>query len=287
MRRCSHEFCFAGLVISCHLLREHHHVGAFTHPSSSLGHRRTFNPPTIASNGCSVTDINIITRTASTILPPRNASPSGIDEWSQLSQAAVFFGTYASLALATYPCTKLLETLSQSVIGLERWRIYVIDSTLPILLGTFFFVAGMGHFLAGEAFREIYPPPGTWGIWYVPGSAAFHVAWTGVVEILGGAGLLFGGIRDAFGLSEEEEEEGNLIYNFLKPISASILFLLTLLVTPANIYMFTHGAVMGDNMAPLGMSFHVVRFAIQVQFLTLLLTLARDGFFFAWGDELD
>jgi len=163
----------------------------------------------------------------------------------------------------------------------------VIDSTLPILLGTFFFVAGMGHFLAGEAFREIYPPPGTWGIWYVPGSAAFHVAWTGVVEILGGAGLLFGGIRDAFGLSEEEEEEGNLIYNFLKPISASILFLLTLLVTPANIYMFTHGAVMGDNMAPLGMSFHVVRFAIQVQFLTLLLTLARDGFFFAWGDELD
>ena len=81
-------------------------------------------------------------------------------------------------------------------------------------------------------------------------------------------------------------EEENILINFIKPICASMLFLLTILLTPANIYMFTHGAVMGD-MAPLDMSFHVIRFAVQVTFITLLFTLARDSFFYAWGDELD
>ena len=105
-----------------------------------------------------------------------------------------------------------------------------------------------------------------------------------MVELLGGAGLIFSGVRDAIG-SEESEEEDTLI-NFIKPICASVLFVLTIMVTPANIYMFTHGAVMGD-MPPLDMSFHAIRFAAQVVFLTLLFTLARDSFFYAWGDELD
>lgn len=213
------------------------------------------------------------------------ASPSGIDEWPQIYQAGVFFGIYAALALATYPTTKLLETFSQSVIGLERWRINVINSMLPILMGLIYFLAGIGHFASSEAFQDIYPPFGTWGIWYLPGSAAFHVAWTGIAELLGGGGLIFSGIRDAIGSDEEEDEENTLI-NFIKPICASSLFLLTILVTPANIYMFTHGAVMGD-MPPLDVSFHIIRFAVQVIFLTLLFTLARDSFFYAWGDELD
>lgn len=219
----------------------------------------------------------------------QKASPSGIDEWPQLYQTAVFFGTYAALGLATYPTTKLLEILSQSsIIGLERWRINVIDSTLPIVLGFVYFAAGIGHFLTAEAFQDIYPPSGTWGIWYLPGTPAFHVAWTGAVEILGGMGLLFGGLRDSaiVGSDDDDDENENILINFIKPVSASVLFLLTVLVTPANIYMFTHGAVMGD-MASLDMSFHVVRFAVQVVFLSLLLTLARDSFFFAWGDELD
>jgi len=160
----------------------------------------------------------------------------------------------------------------------------VIDSTLPILMGLVYLLGGIGHFVVAESFQDIYPPIGTWGIWYLPGSAAFHVAWTGVVELLGGAGLIFCAIRDAIG-SEDGEEETTVI-KFLKPICASVLFVLTILVTPANIYMFTHGAVMGD-MAQLDMSFHYIRFAVQVIFLTLLFTLARDSFFYAWGDELD
>ena len=201
------------------------------------------------------------------------------------SSSWVFFGSYAALALITYPTTKLLEIFSQSVIGLEKWRIYVIDSTLPILMGLVYLLGGIGHFAAAESFQDIYPPVGTWGIWFVPGSAAFHVAWTGIVEILGGAGLIYSGIRDAIG-SDDDAEEVNTLQNFIKPICASILFLVTILVTPANIYMFTHGAVMGD-MAPLDMSFHAIRFAVQVVFITMLFTLARDSFFYAWGDELD
>ena len=32
-----------------------------------------------------------------------------------------------------------------------------------------------------EAFKAIYPPLGTWGCWYLPGSSDFHVAWTGAL----------------------------------------------------------------------------------------------------------
>eukprot|EP00579_Thalassiosira_antarctica_P016502 CAMPEP_0201934998 /NCGR_PEP_ID=MMETSP0903-20130614/34700_1 /ASSEMBLY_ACC=CAM_ASM_000552 /TAXON_ID=420261 /ORGANISM="Thalassiosira antarctica, Strain CCMP982" /LENGTH=272 /DNA_ID=CAMNT_0048475329 /DNA_START=79 /DNA_END=897 /DNA_ORIENTATION=- len=272
------------------MLSHHPFVGAFTPPSPYLcGTIKTLKPSSNSNVG-PATQINKI-KSKSILLPPK-ASPSGIDEWPQLSQAAVFFGTYAALGLATYPTTKLLETLSQSsIFGLERWRSGVIDSTLPILLGLFYLLGGIGHFAISGSFQDIYPPIGTWGIWYLPGSPAFHVAWTGVVEIVGGMGLLLSGLRDALASEDDDdddyENENIWMINFVKPVAASVLFVLTILITPANIYMFTHGAVMGDTMAPLDMSFHGVRFAVQVVFLSLLLTLARDSFFFAWGDELD
>lgn len=206
-------------------------------------------------------------------------SPSGIDEWPQAAQAAVFFGTYAALTTTTIPTTKLIENLSKSI-GMEQWRLNFIDSTLPIILGLFYIAGGIGHLVNSQAFEDIYPPIGTWGIWYLPGSAQFHVAWTGIVELLCGLGLLASAIRDILGI----EQDG--LVNFVKPISAAALFVLTVCVTPANIYMFTHGAVMGD-MESLDVSFHAVRFGVQVLLLSLLFTLARDSFFFAWGEELD
>lgn len=272
------------LIASCCVQHHFFLISAFTPPSPSLS-RRT-QPPITSSD---VVNFHPATKRGTTKPSSSSsflikASPSGIDEWPIISQAAVFFGVYAGLALASFPTIKLLETFSQSVVGLEKWRIYMIDSTLPILMGLFYLLGGIGHFAAADSFQDIYPPMGTWGFWYLPGSAAFHVAWTGVVELVCGAGLIFSGIRDAIG-SEDVEEE-NILINFIKPICASILFVLTILVTPANIYMFTHGAVMGD-MAPLDIAFHEIRFAVQVVFLSLLFTLARDSFFYAWGDELD
>lgn len=294
MRRCVPFRLIASLllVITCYVQRQLF-INAFILPQSLLVFsRRTNNQKTISSGNDNILQpsakhINRITinQVPSRTITHHKASPSGIDEWPQIAQAGVFFGSYAALALITYPTTKLLETFSQSaVIGLEKWRIYVIDSTLPITMGLVYLLGGIGHFAAAESFQDIYPPNGTWGIWYLPGSAAFHVAWTGIVELLGGAGLIYTGIRDAIGSDDAEEE--NTLQNFIKPICASILFLLTILVTPANIYMFTHGAVMGD-MPPLDLSLHAIRFAVQVVFITLLFTLARDSFFYAWGDELD
>jgi uncharacterized membrane protein len=227
---------------------------------------------------------------ASQSRPPSSSglalSPSGVSEWPAVAQMGVFAGTYAGLAGGTLVGCSLLDTFSRSVVGLERWRTSFIDTALPLLLGVFFASAGAGHFVAAEAFQAIYPPPGTWGFWFVPGSAAFHVAWTGVVEGLGGAGLLVGGFQNLL-RSEEQEEDTSMVEKSVLPAAALVLFLLTIIVTPANIYMFTHGATMGPDMPPLDISFHAIRFGVQVVFLSLLLTLAKDSFFFAWGDELD
>jgi uncharacterized membrane protein len=277
------------LMMTCYVQQHQLFISAFILPPSLVS-RKTHQPTSSSCSGNVVINFDPATKrkTSAKLLSSSiiKASPSGIDEWPLISQTLVFFGAYVALASASYPTIKLLETFSQFVVGLERWRIYVIDSTLPILMGLVYLLGGIGHFVAAESFQDIYPPIGTWGIWYLPGSAAFHVAWTGVVELLGGAGLIFSGIRDAIGSEDGEEENNMLLINFLKPICASVLFVLTIMVTPANIYMFTHGAVMGD-MAPLDVSFHYIRFAVQVTFLTLLFTLARDSFFYAWGDELD
>jgi len=210
------------------------------------------------------------------------ASPSGIDEWPLVAQSGVFVATYVGLAIGTWAGTTLLDGISSK--NLEQWRNNVIDTTLPLLLGAFFTLAGTAHFTSAQAFQDIYPPPGTWGFWYLPGSAAFHVAWTGVVEALGGLGLLFSGTTNLLFADDQELE---LPWSLIQPLSALALLLLTIVVTPANIYMFTHGAVMGDAMGQLDLSFHAIRFGVQVVLLSLLLSLTKDSFFYVWGDQLD
>ena len=218
-------------------------------------------------------------------------SPSGIDAWPEPAQAAVFFGAFLALGACTLPATKALDQVSK-VIGLEKWRINVIDTTFPILLGAFYLTAGAGHFLNADSFRSIYPPQGTWGLWFLPGSPAFHVAWAGIAELLGGGGLLWGGLQSALSIANEGKEPNRDHYNYApwanltKPVSALTLLVLTLIVTPSNIYMYTHGATFGHT-GPLDVSFHGVRFLAQVCLLSVLFTLAKDSFFFTWGDELD
>ena len=216
-------------------------------------------------------------------------SPSGIDQWPQVAQTAVFFGVYGLLGAATVPTVTMIDSLSKSMFGLERWRNWFVDTSLPLALGIFYSLAGSGHFLAADAFCDIYPPKGTWGIWYLPGSASFHVAWTGLVELFGGAGLLLGVVARTLWLDQIEMQEDNsdaAILKLIQPFSAAMLLALTLIVTPANIYMYTHGAIMGAG-DPLDLSFHYIRFAMQVLLLSLLFVLAKDSFFYAWGDELD
>jgi len=178
----------------------------------------------------------ISSSSSSTVL---QVSPSGIDELPLILQSSIFFGIYALLGISTSISIQTIDTLSKSVIGLEKWRYQYIETLLPLLLGIVFFAAGIGHFISAQEFAEIYPSRGTWGIWYIPGSANFHVAWTGIVELLGGSGLLFGGLRSSLmGIlnmeEEEDDEDGLSLIKLIQPISAATLFILTVLVTPAS-----------------------------------------------------
>ncbi len=74
-----------------------------------------------------------------------------------------------------------------------------------------FFLGGIGHFVLTDSFLRIVPP-------YVPFPlAAVHVS--GVFELLGALAILLPGTRSAGGIG---------------------LIILTLCVTPANIYMWMH-----------------------------------------------
>ena len=56
------------------------------------------------------------------------------------------------------------------------------------------------HHLLG--YINMMPAQGAWGVWYLPGSKEFHVAWTGVVEFLAGLWLTIGAVSTAiFGIS--------------------------------------------------------------------------------------
>merc|ERR1712113_477443 len=102
-------------------------------------------------------------------------------------------------------------------------------------MGVPYMVAGAYHFIAAGAFESIYPPLGTWGFWYLPGSAQFHVAWTGAAELAGGAGLFIGAL--GLGIIEALGVQPPAILRALPTSAALGLFLLTCAVTPANVYM--------------------------------------------------
>ena len=100
------------------------------------------------------------------------------------------------------------------------------------LLGLIYALAGASHFSLKQDFMNIMPARGAWGFWHLPGSKEFHVVWTGVVEIIAGLWL---GISTLFSF---------LNISFLPtiwagpiPDASAVLLCLTLLVTPANIYM--------------------------------------------------
>ena len=138
-------------------------------------------------------------------------------------------------------------------------------------LGAFYMAAGLAHFTAQTSFEAIYPPQGTWGFWSLPGSATFHVAWTGLAELAGGFGLCVG--ATLLGLAGALGQEAPTWLKRVPALSALGLFGLTWAVTPANVYMYTHGAQMtgltpGDQAIPV--EFHLVRGILQVLLLSLL-----------------
>lgn len=133
-------------------------------------------------------------------------------------------------------------------------------------LGPIFVAAGVAHFTEEQGFKNMYPHSGAWGLWYLPGSDRFHVQWTGVSEVLGGAGLTLGALPFDF------------VPAWLSPASALGLFALTIAVTPANIYMYTHNAPgpIPESVSPGALPWqgHAARGVMQVLLLSTLWSIA-------------
>ena len=177
----------------------------------------------------------------STVLPVV-PSPSGVNALPGWQQQSIFFVAFAILTATTILLAPLVHTIPTSLPFAEYlWH--------PELLGFIFVAAGVSHFILKSDFENIYPPVGTWGgLWRLPGSAEFHVAWTGYAEILGGLGLILGGFLPSHALFSS---------------SAASLCALSFAVYPANLYMYTHGAELPRDvkMEP---EAHYARFAMQV-----------------------
>ncbi|GMI40576.1 hypothetical protein TrCOL_g3627 [Triparma columacea] len=203
----------------------------------------TATSPTKSSLRISPLRTSIVTLHSSTsdedsIAPP----PSGINVLPAWQQQAAFVACFGSLGLST----ALLKTPFHAISDVPFIHTYLWH---PELLGLIFILAGVSHFFVDE-FMDIFPPLGTWGgLWQLPGSAKFHVYWTGVAEAGGGLGLL---------LSKSVLHSDALFSTF-----AALLLGLSIAVYPANFYMYTHGAQLPKGVEMDNKS-HAGRFVAQI-----------------------
>jgi len=203
-------------------------------------------------------------------------SVSGINTKDELTQAFVVKAVFLSLGAATY-------LFSSGLAGLESFgeanfasQYEFFRATWPISFGLIFSLAGVTHFTVKEEYENIVPTKGAWGVWNIPGSKSFHVAWTGVAELAGGLGLLAGGL--SHWITSLSSILPSLTSAGLESDAAAALFVLTLAVTPANIFMYTHGAKLPMDSDPLPLQFHAVRWVMQVVLLGFLYQIGQETF---------
>ncbi|CAM9420341.1 unnamed protein product [Ectocarpus sp. 12 AP-2014] len=189
-------------------------------------------------------------------LPP---CPSGVSDLAKPIQALIVAGVFAGLGAGTVAVLAGLQSLEAALPA--GW--YAIwQFTWAPLLGLTFSAAGIAHFTLLREFCNIYPGRGAWGFWYLPGTSSFHVKWTGIAELAGGVGLALGGLGVGAELG-------------LERAAAAGLFALVLAVTPANIYMFSHGAQLPEGLE-VPVFGHAVRGFFQCVLLAFFLTLATS-----------
>jgi uncharacterized membrane protein len=195
-----------------------------------------------------------------------NVDPSSlICAQDDTTQQLAFVGLMTGVVLGTVPFVSLY-TLLENLLPSQIFSPFY--TVLPIVLAMAFGAAGVAHFALEETFLTFVPPKGAWGgLWQVPSPGAkafslsyaqYHSYWTGIAEIL--CSLAF--MANTLGVAE------------LGPYPATLLFLLTLTVTPANIYMFTHNPDV-PNIPPVTYpTGHVARGILQCALLAVFFKLA-------------
>ncbi|CAM9497360.1 unnamed protein product [Chrysoparadoxa australica] len=204
-------------------------------------------------------------------------SPSGFNALDKQVQALGVGGIFLGLAAGTVAAHEGGAALTDALPWLDASR-----GPGAIFLGLIFMAAGVSHFTLHEDFAAMvsyslhtspgpnsyltgsiavilhlqYPGKGSWGIWYLPGSASFHVNWTGVAEVLGGLGLAMGQL----GVGPPG----------LMQAAAAALFGLVVAVTPANTFMFSHGIRFPKDGPEVPVAGHVVRYIAQMLLLAQL-----------------
>ena len=191
-------------------------------------------------------------------------SPSGINTFPISLQFFSFLG----ISLVIYVATRFSIVSFDYLESMFPFYVHLWKKSFPIL-GILYTAAGVAHFKIADEFENIYPKVGAWGFWYLPGSKTFHVQWTGVAEIIGGLWLAIGGIADVFGLNLPVALGSHVLAD-----GALFLLVLTVLVTPANIYMLTHGARLPKTGPEIPIKFHVIRLAVQCILFTQFYELA-------------
>lgn len=213
-------------------------------------------------------EVDVEVETAETTFDPPWSAPgyrgATVSSLPAAAQAASVAGVWAALGAATYlTCAVVGPAVADAFPGYAAWS----RSTWPVL-GLTYVAAGLAHFALPGGFRDMYPHRGAWGFWYLPGTPEFHVAWTGVAEILGGLGM-------ASALLPLDAPE------WITPTAAYGMFLLTLAVTPANTYMWTHNAPgplpenPDESMLSMAPPAHAARGALQVLLLSVCWGLAH------------
>jgi uncharacterized membrane protein len=147
------------------------------------------------------------------------------------TQQLAFVAIMAGVVLGSFGFVSLYDWL-ETILPTSMYKPFY--NVLPFVLSSTFVAAGIAHFALEETFVAFVPPLGSWGgLWQIPAPFSeklglsygqYHSFWSGIAEVVVGLSL----IATTAGVVD------------LGPIPASLMFLLTLAVTPANIYMFTH-----------------------------------------------
>jgi len=199
---------------------------------------------------------------------------------TEVQQSLVVAAMFAYIAVLTVVFLRLYhvaETSDKVPAFVKKWWPY-LPQTWPLMGAILYVPVGCTHFISPYYENNIciMPPYGTWGWYKVPGSADFHVKWTGCTEIVCGAALAASGMLDRRAST----------FPWAKPVRkvvAPILFVLTGSVTFAHGYILTHGA-WGFDDKPMPLGFHAFRNLIQALWLSNLLYMSvRDNLGYANG----